>query len=278
MQAHHEGFIDSFDGSKLYFQLWDNKSDTLVLVTHGHGEHSGCYMRVVDALAPTGASVIAWDLRGHGKSDGLRGYAVDFYEYSKDLEFLIMQLGNQKIVKFKKLILFAHSMGGLIQTAVVAGSMQKFEALVFSSPLFGISMQVPFMKELASVIAESFLPKLTLGTGIDYDKLTRDDLVKKEYELDNLRHQKMSAGVFLGIQKSFKNVSAILSQLKVPTLVQIPESDPVVDSDKTKQCVEIANNPGIQMKIYPGRRHELYNDLNRDEVFRDLAGFIKAHI
>jgi alpha-beta hydrolase superfamily lysophospholipase len=278
VQTHSEGFIPSYDGTKLYFQIWEKNCDHLVLITHGHGEHSGSYHRVVELLSPLPVSVIAWDLRGHGRSDGVRGYAKEFSEYSRDLDCLINILNQKKISKFKNLFLFAHSMGGLIQMQCLSGSDFGVTGQVLSAPCFGIKVPVPFFKELASAVAEAYFAKLTLPTDIDYDTLTRVPEVKKEYEKDLLRHQKMSAGVFSGMKKAFNSVQAQLSRLKTPTLIQIPEEDPVVDSQKTQILVQQVKNPLVLLKTYPNRMHELYNDLGREEVGADLTEFLRPHL
>jgi alpha-beta hydrolase superfamily lysophospholipase len=275
---HSEGFLSSYDGAKLYFQSWEKSTENLLLITHGHGEHSGSYHRVVECLSSLPVSVIAWDLRGHGRSDGQRGYAKEFSEYSRDLEYFIYLLNQKKIAKFKKLFLFAHSMGGLIQMQCLSGADFGIAGQILSSPCFGIKLPVPFIKELASAVAETYFAKLTLPTDIDYDTLSRIPEVKKEYETDLLRHQKMSAGVFSGMKKAFLAVEAQLSRLKTPTLIQIPQEDPVVDSQKTQSLVQQVKNPLILLRTYQNRRHELYNDLESAEVGADLTEFLRPHM
>jgi len=86
-----ETFFKGYDQSKLFLQTWSTpEAIGTVLFTHGHGEHSECYHRLITGLDQIKDAkkwnFIGWDLRGHGKSDGLRGYAKDFNEYVLDYD------------------------------------------------------------------------------------------------------------------------------------------------------------------------------------------------
>src|SRR5690606_19212709 len=77
---------------KLFIQSWhdkDSSSRGTVLITHGISEHSECYDHVAQSLAKAGWHVFAWDLQGHGRSQGKRGYIRDFKEFGRDLKTVI---------------------------------------------------------------------------------------------------------------------------------------------------------------------------------------------
>src|SRR5688572_21080902 len=61
----------------------------LVVVTHGYAEHAGRYREVANVLARTGAAVVTYDCRGHGKSSGRRGHADHFDQFLDDLDSAI---------------------------------------------------------------------------------------------------------------------------------------------------------------------------------------------
>ena len=114
---HTEG---SFKGCKtlnLYYQCWhpDGEPKAILLVIHGLAEHSGRYDNLVNYFLPKGYAVYGFDHRGHGRSEGLRGYVERFSDYINDLEtfFDIVQHEHADT----KIFLVGHSMGGIIATA-----------------------------------------------------------------------------------------------------------------------------------------------------------------
>src|SRR3989338_2702184 len=102
------------DGLKLYEQAWlpDKEEKAAVVVVHGYAEHSGRYGRVAGYLNQAGYAVYAFDLRGHGRSEGRRAYAESFDEYLDDVGIF---LGRVKSEEAKKpVFLLGHSLGGTI--------------------------------------------------------------------------------------------------------------------------------------------------------------------
>ena len=80
-----EGFIPSSDGTRLFFRRHTAAAPTArVLVIHGFAEHSGRYLELLDALAEAGFDALAFDLRGHGRSEGRRAHLRRFEDYLDD--------------------------------------------------------------------------------------------------------------------------------------------------------------------------------------------------
>src|SRR5690606_35552325 len=113
MAKRSEGFFKGYDDIELFYQTWasDNPAGTLV-ITHGIGEHSESYIRLADGLKHTPWEVYAWDLRGHGRSEGKRGVVKSFSEYYRDLH-CFLELVKEKNAD-RPTVLLGHSLGGLI--------------------------------------------------------------------------------------------------------------------------------------------------------------------
>src|SRR5437868_1610074 len=108
---------------------------SLLLIHHGHGEHAGRYARLADALAHLPVEIRAFDARGHGESDGVRGRIRGIDQLVADLaEILPAQLAASGL---ERVTLFGHSMGG----AVIARYLETqaphpaIRSVIFSSPL-----------------------------------------------------------------------------------------------------------------------------------------------
>jgi alpha-beta hydrolase superfamily lysophospholipase len=89
--AHYEFERMAFDGLKLYFQCWQTDQDQkgIICLVHGLGEHSGRYTHWAGLLNQAGYSVLTYDLRGHGKSEGQRGHIFSFNEFIEDSDLLL---------------------------------------------------------------------------------------------------------------------------------------------------------------------------------------------
>jgi alpha-beta hydrolase superfamily lysophospholipase len=280
MYQRSETFFNGHDGTKLFLQKWINpKAKGTVIFTHGQAEHSECYVRLIDAMENESWNFIGWDLRGHGKSAGIRGYAKDFDDYVLDFHIFINLCKTFSEVSNKPIVLLGHSMGGLIQTcALIEKKLDGISAQVLSSPLFDVSVAVPAWKESGATFLNAFLPKVTLGNEIKYSDLTRDPKVIREYEMDTYRHDKISSGVYIGMKREFPKVQAHASEITLPTLLHISDQDPVVSSPAALKFFDHISSERKELKIVEGGKHELYNDICREEVFKVVIQFLKPYV
>ena len=150
MLQRFEGHFLNSDDSEMFFQSWtkDEPAQGTILITHGLAEHSECYHPLGKVLAENNWHVVGWDLRGHGRSEGKRGYIRDFNDYVTDLATLIKVVKKQKDVPASPFVLFGHSMGGLITLEYLLHHKdEQPDAAVLSSPALGLSVQVPPLKK-----------------------------------------------------------------------------------------------------------------------------------
>lgn len=271
-----EGTFFGHQDCELFYQLWrsDNSRGTIV-VTHGIAEHSECYHRFAQTLAEDGWTIVGWDLRGHGRSEGKRGYVKSFSDYSHDLDHLIRFVKAQIHKRELPLVLFGHSMGGLItiKTLVNHGP-GGVAGVVLSSPALGLSLTVPRIKEKAAQILAEWLPKVTLYNEIKYEDLHRDPELIKEYRNDPLRHDKISPQVFLGMQAAFAEALQHADELHLPLLVQLAGKEKVVSTLASQKFFDLVGSKKKEIYVYDDCFHEIYNDLERDRVFADLKKFL----
>lgn len=73
---HIEGKFRGYKNLNLYYQCWrpTEKPRALLLVVHGLAEHSGRYANIAHHFVAKDYAIYGFDYRGHGKSEGLRGY------------------------------------------------------------------------------------------------------------------------------------------------------------------------------------------------------------
>ncbi|MBX3040809.1 MAG: lysophospholipase [Bdellovibrionaceae bacterium] len=280
MYRRHEGFFEGHDGISLFFQVWENPAAKgTILITHGQGEHSECYHRVVDFFKDGQWNFFAWDMRGHGRSEGKRGYAANFEDYVFDYRIFLDLILKDKRVAGRPLVLMSHSMGGLVQLKTLAHQSLPIVAQTCSAPFLGLAFTPPGWKDTGARFLNRIYPEITMWNEIKHTQLTRDPEVIREYEQDVLRHDRISPGVYLGFQPAFDDVAHHASSIQVPTLMQLPEEDPVVSTPTSRTFFERLGAKDKELRVYGnGARHEIFNDLERQQAMTDLKNFVDPYL
>lgn len=278
MPQRFEGQFAGFDESELFFQTWspDHIRGVLIL-THGLAEHSECYHPLAKALADDGWLVYAWDMRGHGRSEGKRGYVRSISDYIEDLARFHTLVSSRH--RDTNLVLFGHSLGGLITLRFVQRDHPAgISALALSSPCVGLSVAVPKMKERLAHLAVKWAPKLTLYNEIKYEDLTHDEEMLKSYRADTLRHDKISPGLFLSMIENFPLVLQEAEVITQPVLMQLAGDDRIVSLQASRDLFEHLPNKKNQLLVYPESFHEVFNDLDREAATADLKKFLNSYL
>lgn len=278
MSKSTESLFRGPDDNQLFYQIWQPSVPPKgsLIITHGQAEHSDCYERLADGLKDLPWTIYAWDFRGHGRSDGQRGFAKDFQDYVRDFESFLLHIEKEHQVKLSNSVFLAHSMGALIQTCyLLKKSSQKIaKAQILSNPMWGLAVEVPIIKDLAAFAVFKLLPQVTLNNEIDWSALTSDPAVIESYKKDVLRHDRISAGVYLGSIIAMENLKAEISKIQIPTLLQIAPNDPVCDAKKAEEFFNKISTDKKILKKYNNSKHEIYNDIERDQVIADLREYL----
>ena len=115
---HSDGRFKGHYGLDLYYRFWipRGRPKAILLVVHGFAEHCGRYGNLVDYFLARGYGIYTFDLRGHGRSDGVRGYTDRLSDIVTDVEIF------RELVRSRHhdvpLFLLGHSAGGTIAAAI----------------------------------------------------------------------------------------------------------------------------------------------------------------
>jgi alpha-beta hydrolase superfamily lysophospholipase len=252
-------------GGRLVATTWegDGAPAYVVLLAHGYGEHVGRYDAVAAALVAHGAVVHAVDHVGHGRSEGERVLVADFERVVDDLHLVARRAGEEH--PGLPVVLVGHSMGGLIAARYAQRHGEGLAALVLSGPLVGT------WEPAGALLALPEMPHAPLDSGT----LSRDPAVGAAYDGDPL--------VWHGPFKRPTVEAIVRSQAAVldgPSLGDLPllwahgEADALVPLDGSRAGIEHLRGERYVERIYPGARHEIFNEVNRDEVLADVTAFI----
>ena len=274
-----EGSFLSFDETELFYQVWRPEQDSrgFILLTHGMGEHSECYNQLATDLVQDQWTVYAWDLRGHGRSEGKRGYVKEFSDMVQDLKCFTDHFKKEQNSPSNS-FLIGHSLGGLVLLSFLANeNTEGFRAAICSAPALGISVPIPKIKEKGAELLADWMPKLTLHNGIVYQNLHKDVSRLKEYANDPLRHDKVSSRLFLGMRDAMVDVEEKAADIHMPILFQLAGDERIVSTPAAEDIFSRIGSKSKKIYIYPDSMHEIYNDLDRDEVIRDLKAFLREN-
>ncbi len=274
-----EGTFRGYDGLELFFQTWGNSSPRgTIILTHGLAEHSECYNRLAEGLVPFNWNIIGWDLRGHGRSEGSRGYVKNFDEYAKDLNEFVKYVKTSLKPK-EPIFLLGHSTGGLIaiQAIINFGNMGA-KALCLSSPLLGIALAVPPIKDMAAKLIHRFIPSLTLNNEIIYEQLTHDEEIYKSYAADPLRHDRISLSLYLSMISTMDFAMLNAAKIQLPLLEQLAGQDLVTSVKASERFFERVGSQQKELKIYKDFYHEIFNEVGRAQVYADLNTFLSGFV
>jgi alpha-beta hydrolase superfamily lysophospholipase len=271
-----EGTFWGYQDAELYYQVWKPQTSVgTLLVTHGIAEHSDCYQKLAEDLAKNNWTVFVWDLRGHGRSEGKRGYVNRFQDFSDDLDAAIRHVKAKVLARGESLALFGHSMGGLITLKCLLNhSPANISVLALSSPAVGLSLKVPALKEKAARLLAEWAPKVTLHNEINFDVLIHNSDMVREYKADPLRHDKASPRLFLGMLDAFEEVKNGASEIHIPTIMQLAGLEKVVSTPDSEKLFDKMGAKKKKIYIYADSFHEVFNDIDRDEAIKDLVAFL----
>lgn len=269
-----EGWFEAVEGGSLYRQQWSGPGPRVpVVIVHGGGEHSGRYEETAARLVQEGYAVHAFDLPGHGRSPGKRGHVRSFDVYVESLRRFITQVSAEHAGQPP--VLIGHSLGGLVATLYAVRHPETLRCLVLSSPLWGLSVPVPGWKRAIARILSPLWPSLTLGrprsTGAT---LSHDPQVEARYLSDPLVHFMASVRLYTEIQDRCRQLPRLLPELKAPLLLMQAGADRVVSPEAVKRLFPLVGAAQKRLILYEGFYHELFNEVDKERVFRDLLSFL----
>lgn len=276
----------------------------ILLISHGLAEHSRRYEAFADAIAAEGFHVYAHDHRGHGETIAPDAPIGRFARRNGVEQVIDDVLAMREIAASAHpglpVILFGHSMGGLISLNTVVTHPDKFDAVTvwnsnFNPGIAGRAAQLILKTERmfkGSDVPSGPLPKLTFGTWgrsipnrrTDFDWLSRIPEQVDTYIADPLCGFDASVSLWLDIfELSFRAPQKIyLDRLRrdLPVHLVGGGKDPATDNGKAiswlASHLKSAGFSHITSKIYPDTRHETLNDIGAEQAVSDFADWCKT--
>jgi alpha-beta hydrolase superfamily lysophospholipase len=268
-----ESHVAGARGQALFRRSWlPAEPERVLLLVHGLAEHSGRYQHVGTWFAARGWAVHAYDHRGHGRSGGVRCHVRRFGELLDDLELVLGLVRAEH--RGVPIHLVGHSMGGLVVAALVSERHPEVASAVTSAALLAISEKQSKAKVLAARLLRRVAPRLGLDAGVDPDDLSRDPEVGRTYAEDPLVQRKMTVSLGVELLSAVERTVSGGAEVRIPMLMLHGEGDPIVPIEGSRSFFAGLAVPEKRLLTYPGLRHELFNEPERETVFQDVLDWV----
>ena len=219
-------------------------------------------------------SVALLDFRGHGQSDGRRWHVDAFSDYLADIDAFLARLCRDGYAG--KLFVAAHSMGALIAARWGVDHWREPAGFVLSSPYLRLALRPPLMKVMAARLMGKVVPWLPVATGLDLAALTADPELQAWTAHDPLYGRTTTPRWFDEATRAQADVAARAEEFRAPLLVLVGGADTIADPAAARRFVEAARSRDRTLVTYPGFRHELFNEVERDRPIAEAVAWLLA--
>lgn len=244
-----------------------------MLLVHGYAEHSGRYEHMGAWLAARGCAVHAYDQQGHGRSHGARGHVRRMDDFLDDLDRCLAAAREEH--PDLPTFVVGHSMGGLV-TALWAGSRAgDVSGVVLSGPALRLGATPSAPQRAMLRLLRPLAPKLAMEQPIAPDALSRDASVGRAYMDDPLVFQRMTLSLAAEFFAAITRAQDAAAGVSVPVLLLHGGDDRLCLPEGSRMFFEALGTPGSDLRIYPGLRHEIFNEPEQEQVFADLLDWVR---
>jgi len=275
-------FVDAH-GVTIHFYVWKAANPRAVLqLAHGLGEYASRHSNLAENLAAAGISVYADDHRGHGATGlaqaggnhsklgalgpgGLRAAVDDLHQ----LTGIIADENPGLPIAF-----LGHSWGSLMGQRLINDHADDFAAVVLTGTAF---------RTLTSMNSGNLNAKHKhLGT-TGYEWLSRDTAISQAFLDDPLTFYADALKLF-GVVDGLRLLGRPRKPLPadVPLLIMIGSEDSLGGENSVRKLAESYIDRGgltdVTVEIYSEARHEVFNEINKDEVVADVLQWLESRL
>lgn len=282
----------------------------VVLLSHGMVEHATRYEYLAQFLTERGYALYAEDHRGHGETGTLaqeNGIGQLCYLADKDGFFRVVDDIHEEALMLKnrypgkKLFLLGHSFGSFVSQCFIEKYGDCLDGVIIcgsAGPRLPLTHTAKFIALLNKTFCgkkhtSKFIDKLAFGSYNDkiqdkfsnYAWLSRDKDNVEKYVNDPLCGMVCTSqfyyDMFTGLCWIHTKKHMAQIPVNLPVFFIAGAADPVGDYGKSVQNiynVYVKNGiKDVKIKLYEGARHELFNEINKDEVINDVISWLDEH-
>ena len=272
--THTEERFSGAHDVQLLAQAWRPAAEPkgVFVIVHGLKDYADHYAELAVQLVGKGYAVHAFDLRGHGDSEGDRVWVDEFDDYLADLEIFLKRVGAKEGVK--PTFLFGHSMGGAIVTLYT---------ITRKPPLAGLVLSAPGIKSTAGAVLSGMVsffsviaPSLAVFE-LDDEQFSRDPKVVAGMRSDPLIYDGAGpAQTAAEVLDAIDRIQAGMENVEVPLLALHGTVDVVTLPEGSKELVERARSKDKTLRLWDGLYHDLLHEPEKQQVIDAIIAWVDA--
>ncbi len=300
--------LKAADGTTLHLYRWSPEGQApkgVVQIVHGMAEHAARYERFAEALTSAGYEVYANDHRGHGQTAAPEdhGYLADGngFDITVNDMALLTRLARAEHPDLPVFV-FGHSMGSFLARAFAARQVAPIDGIILSGTAGDPGALAAAGKAVANLQARlrgrrhrsGLMDKMTFSQNnaqfkparTQFDWLSRDEAEVDAYVADPLCGNVFTVGFYqdllAGLMEIVSDDNAAKTPSSLPIFIFSGDKDPVgANGEGVKATAEqyrAGGSTDVTVTLYPEGRHEMLNEINRDEVTEDVISWLNKHL
>ncbi|HUI87494.1 MAG TPA: lysophospholipase [Anaerolineales bacterium] len=274
---HFESNWQNKEGLNFYVQGWEpeKKPKAAVALIHGFGEHTGRYAHVGGAFSQAGYALNGFDLRGHGKSGGVRGHTPSYNALMDDIAdfLLLVEKRYPGVPRF----LYGHSMGGNQVLNFCLRRKPDVVGAIATGAWLKLASDPPALQVTLARTMNSMMPSLTQNSDLDTAALSHDPKIAEAYIHDPLVHSKISARLFTSIYESGLWALDHAAEFPVPLLLMHGTHDRITSFAASEAFAKRAGKI-VTWHPWDGLYHEIHNEPEQAEVISVMVHWLVAQL
>ncbi|MEZ6069927.1 MAG: bifunctional alpha/beta hydrolase/class I SAM-dependent methyltransferase [Pirellulales bacterium] len=267
--------MTSWDGTELFYRCWapaTSSKKALLLFHRGH-EHSGRFQDFIDRLAMDDCWAFAWDARGHGHTEGERGYAPSLTTLVRDLECFVEHIADKHRITVDNMAVVANSIGAIVVSAWIHDHAPPLRATVLATPALRVKLYVPLaipaLRLLSLVRRKAFITSYVRPR-----MLTHDEEMIREYAEDPLITRNIAVNMLLDLHDTATRLMDHASAVHTPTLILSAGRDWVVHQKPQRRFHDALSSRTKQISVYDDSFHAILHEAERDQTIDEIRDFL----
>ncbi len=260
----------------LYRKWVAGNTKEVFLLVHGLGGHSERWEEFAKFFLSYGISSYAIELRGFGETPELKGHIPSFEQYYGDILALCQVIRNEN--PDKKIFLAGESLGGLLAFKISCRYWDFFSGLACIAPVFSDRLKASLLEYLRVFFALFFNPRRQFIVPLDAAMLTRDPVYQEKLDTDSREHRFVTSRMIFNIFALQAQTRFSKNTIKLPVLFLLAGDDRVVKNSAGRKVFERLQSEDKTIIEYPGARHALSIDSDRDKMFKDILEWVRQRL
>jgi acylglycerol lipase len=270
--AYREEMFPGSGDVPLFARSWRPEGPVrgVVVIVHGFMAHSGMYQWTAERLVALGLAVYAFDLRGHGRSEGARYWVDDFTDYVGDLERFVALVRARE--PGAPTYVLGHSAGGVVAALYAVDHQAELAGLISES--FAFELPAPDFALAIMKGLDHIAPHLHV-LSLKPEDFSRDRGFVEAMRRDLLvNHMPGPTHTLAALARADSSLRKSFPAIALPVLILHGLADKAAKPHGSQIFFDDVGSTDKTLKLYEGAFHDLLNDVDKERVMDDITAWL----